>query len=63
MKRFATGIACLLVVSFNAQAQQQDGGVEIKSQFQESIRRKIEGFGLNCPIPYRLTCINWYLAL
>jgi hypothetical protein len=39
-------------------AHSQDGGLEIKPQFQDAIRRKIEGFGLNCPIPYRLTQVT-----
>ena len=49
--------ASILFGTFNAYSQ-QDGGLEIKPQFQDAIRRKIEGFGLNCPIPYRLTQVT-----
>jgi hypothetical protein len=48
--------ASILSASFSAHAQ--DDGVEIKPQFQDAIRRKIEGFGLNCPIPFKLTQVG-----
>ena len=46
--------ASVLSAFFDVHAQVS--GVEIEPQFQDAIRRKVEGFGLNCPIPYRL---NW----
>jgi hypothetical protein len=47
-----------LVISTISGARSQEGGVEIRPQFQDAIRRKIEGFGLNCPVPWRLTQVG-----
>jgi hypothetical protein len=41
----------LFALFFTFSAHAQDGYLEIKPQLQDAIRRKIEGFGLNCPIP------------
>jgi hypothetical protein len=48
----------LFTLLFTLGAHAQEGGVEIKPQFQEAIRRKVEGFGLNCPMPYRVTNVG-----
>jgi hypothetical protein len=48
--------ASVLSAFFDAHAQ--DSGVEIQPQFQDAIRRKVEGFGLNCPIPFKLTQVG-----
>jgi hypothetical protein len=61
IERMAADRCVLTILSallFTISAHAQDGGVEIKPQFQDAIRRKVEGFGLNCPIPYRLTWVE-----
>jgi hypothetical protein len=48
--------ASILSPPFSVHAQ--EGGVEINPQFQDAIRRKVEGFGLNCPFPFKLTQVG-----
>jgi hypothetical protein len=50
--------AVVVVGTSTLSAHSQDGGVEIKPQFRDAIRHKVEGFGLNCPIPFKLTQVG-----
>ena len=54
----AVVLAVTSILSGLYSAHAQDGGVEIKPQFRDAIRHKVEGFGLNCPIPFRLTQVG-----
>jgi hypothetical protein len=51
-------VGASILHGLSSASSQQDAGAEIKPQFRDAIRRKIEGFGFNCPIPYRLTWLE-----